>query len=339
MVTTNSIPLTASDPTSPRQRDDELALAKKILRIESEAVSSLVKRIDSSFLLALDLVSTCNGRVIATGMGKSGIIARKLAATLSSTGTAAYFVHPAEALHGDLGAIQATDIIVSVSHSGETPELVRLLEMTKRLGVKTITLTGAPNSTLGANGNVTLDCGVKTEACPLNLAPTASTTAALAVGDAFALVLAYRNGFKESDFAHLHPGGILGKRLLRIDQLMHTGSNIPTVSETTLFPEVIKTISAAGFGMTCVQNKDDLLVGVVTDGDIRRCLAKTTDVKDKTASDLMTPHPHHVKPGTLAVDALNIMEQNRITSLPVIDDGEKVHGILHLHDLWRTEWF
>jgi len=272
-------------------------------------------------------------------MGKSGIIARKLAATLSSTGTPAYFVHPAEALHGDLGAIQKTDVVMSLSHSGETPELVRLLEMTKRLGVKTIALTGSPDSALGTNTDVTLECAVKTEACPLNLAPTASTTAALALGDAFALVLAYRRGFKEADFAHLHPGGILGKRLMQVDRLMHTGAAIPVVRSTANFTDVIESISRAGFGMTCVEDGVGLLIGVVTDGDIRRSLTNTTPYADKTAQDLMSPNPHHVKLDTLAVDALNIMEQNRITSLPVIDEAGKVNGVLHLHDLWQTEWF
>ncbi len=314
-------------------------MAKKILLIESEAVSALVDRVDDSFLLAIDLVDSCKGRVITTGMGKSGIIARKLAATFSSTGTAAYFVHPAEALHGDLGAIQRTDVVVSLSHSGETPELVLLLEMTKRLGVKTITLNGSPNSTLSKNGDITIDCAVKGEACPLNLAPTASTTATLAIGDAFALVLAYRRGFKETDFAHLHPGGILGKRLMQVDRLMHTGTNLPAVTATAGFSEVIETISASGFGMTCVQDETGTLLGVVTDGDIRRALTKTSTWPEKRAQDLMSSRPHHVRPNTLAVDALNIMEQNRITSLPVTDNAGKLTGILHLHDLWQTEWF
>jgi arabinose-5-phosphate isomerase len=338
-VTNDTTHLTAHGPADASQRDTELALAKNILQIEADAVSALIDRIDESFLGAVDLVSVCQGRVISTGMGKSGIIARKFAATLSSTGTAAYFVHPAEALHGDLGAIQTTDIVVSVSQSGETPELVRLLEMTRRLGVKTIALTGTPSSTLATNGDIVLDCGVQTEACPLNLAPSASTTAALALGDALALVLAYRNGFKATDFAHLHPGGILGKRLLRVDRLMHTGADVPTVTSTALFPEVIKTISAAGFGMTCVQDTDDLLLGIVTDGDIRRCLATTVTFENKTARDVMTQRPHYVKPDTLAVDALNLMEKNRITSLAVTDDDGKLYGILHLHDLWRTELF
>jgi len=338
-VTTDSRTQTSPAQIIARQRDDELTLAKTILQIESDAVASLVTRIDDTFLLALDLVDNCKGRVIATGMGKSGIIARKLAATLSSTGTPAYFVHPAEALHGDLGAIQKTDVVMSLSHSGETPELVRLLEMTKRLGVKTIALTGSPDSTLGTNTDVTLECAVKTEACPLNLAPTASTTAALAVGDAFALVLAYRRGFKEADFAHLHPGGILGKRLMRVDRLMHTGPAIPAVRSTANFTDVIESISRAGFGMACVEDGAGVLIGVVTDGDIRRSLTKATTYADKTARDLMSPNPHHVTPDTLAVDALNIMEQNRITSLPVIDETGKLNGILHLHDLWQTEWF
>ena len=224
-----------------------LELARRVLRIEAEAVGALAERLDDGFDAALELLRSCNGRVIVTGMGKSGIIARKLAATLSSTGTPSYFIHPAEAVHGDLGAIQPNDVLVVISQSGETPEILRLLETIRRLDARLIALTGARTSTLGETSDVTLDCGVSTEACPLNLAPTASTTAALALGDALAMALLVRRGFREEDFAHLHPGGQLGKRLLRVDRLMHGPQGLPTVSPASDDDDVVATINSGGF--------------------------------------------------------------------------------------------
>ena len=316
-----------------------LELARRVLRIEADAVEAIADRLDDRFDSALALLLRCRGRVIATGMGKSGIIARKLAATLSSTGTAAYFIHPAEAVHGDLGAIQPTDVVVGLSQSGETPEILRLVETIRRLGARLIAFTGAPSSTLGDAADVTLDCGVRAEACPLNLAPTASTTAALALGDALAMALLVGKGFREEDFAHLHPGGQLGKRLLRVDRLMHAGTELPVVTPSESTDAVVDTISNGGFGMACVIDPAGRVAGIVTDGDLRRHLAGTSTLAGRTARDLMTPHPVTIGPRTLAVEALNEMERRRITSLIVVDDDRRPLGLIHLHDLWRTELF
>ena len=316
-----------------------LDLARRVLRIEADAVRSLADRLDSRFDAALALLLAGTGRVIVTGMGKSGIIARKLAATLSSTGTPAYFVHPAEAVHGDLGAIQPSDVVIGLSHSGETPEILRLLETIRRLDARLIALTGAADSTLGEAADVTLDCGVRTEACPLNLVPTASTTAALALGDALAMALLVSKGFREDDFAHLHPGGELGKRMLRVERLMHTGAEIPTVAPPATVEEVVATISAGGFGMACVVASDGRVAGIITDGDLRRHLAEPAGLAGKTARELMTAGPVTVAPRALAVEALNRMEGRRITSLIVVDDERRLLGLVHLHDLWRTELF
>ena len=316
-----------------------IELARRVLRIEARAVGAVAERLDERFDAALELLSSCAGRVIATGMGKSGIIARKLAATLSSTGTPSYFIHPAEAVHGDLGAIQPSDVLVVLSHSGETPEVLRLIETVRRLGARLIALTGAPAGTLGRSSDVTLDCGVSAEACPLNLAPTASTTAALALGDALAMALLVRKGFREEDFAHLHPGGRLGKRLLRVERLMHGGAELPAVAPAADDGEVIATIGAGGFGMACVVGGDGRLAGVITDGDLRRNLAGAAGLAGRRARELMTPDPVTIGPATLAVEALRRMENRRITSLVVVDDARRPLGVVHLHDLWRTELF
>ena len=316
-----------------------LDLARRVLRIEAEAVRSLADRIDGRFDAALALLLACAGRVIVTGMGKSGIIARKLAATLSSTGTPAYFIHPAEAVHGDLGAIQPGDVVIGLSHSGETPEILRLLETIRRLGARLIAFTGASDSTLAEAADVTLDCGVHMEACPLNLVPTASTTAALALGDALAMVLLVSKGFREDDFAHLHPGGQLGKRLLCVERLMHTGADVPTVMPPAAVDEVIATIGAGGFGLVCVVGADGRVAGIITDGDLRRHLAEPTGIGGKTARELMTAGPVTIGPGALAVEALNRMEERRITSLIVANEEQRLLGLIHLHDLWRTELF
>lgn len=324
--------------SEPTQKTD-LALARQVITIESDSVGALVDKLDQRFNDAIDLLVACRGRVIATGMGKSGIIARKLAATFSSTGTAAYFIHPAEAVHGDVGAIQATDVVIGLSHSGETPELLRLLETTRRLGAKIIALTGASESAFGRAADVTLDCGVRIEACPMNLVPTASTTAALALGDALAMVLLVRKGFKQDDFAHLHPGGQLGRRLLRVERIMHSGRSIPSVTPDTLIDDVVTTMSSGGFGMACVQREDGTLAGIVTDGDIRRHLATPEKLFGKTAAQVMTLKPYTISSTALAVEALNIMEQHRITSLLVVGIDNQLCGLVHLHDLWRTELF
>ncbi|MXZ71731.1 MAG: KpsF/GutQ family sugar-phosphate isomerase [Acidobacteria bacterium] len=318
-------------------------LARRVMRIEAEAVAAIADRLDERFDAAVDLLASGSGRVIVTGMGKSGIIARKLAATLSSTGTAAYFIHPAEAVHGDLGAIHPTDVVIALSQSGETPELIRLIEMIRRLDARLIALTGSVESALGEAADVALDCSVSAEACPLNLAPTASTTAALALGDALAMALLVRKGFREEDFAHLHPGGQLGKRLLRVDQLMHSGGEVPVVAPDASFDDVVETITDGGFGMTCVADADGRLAGIVTDGDLRRHLPtrrrSAPPPGEQRARDIMSAEPLTIDPSTLAVEALLLMERRRITSLPVVDAGRRVAGLIHLHDLWRTELF
>ena len=316
-----------------------IELARRVLRIEAQAVGAVADRLDQRFDAALDLLLTCAGRVIVTGMGKSGIIARKLAATLSSTGTPSYFIHPAEAVHGDLGAIQPSDVLVVISQSGETPETLRLIETVRRLDARLIAFTGDLESTLAETADVALDCSVSTEACPLNLAPTASTTAALALGDALAMTLLVSKGFREEDFAHLHPGGQLGKRLLRVERLMHGGAELPTVTPSADDRTVIATIGAGGFGMACVVDDDGRVAGIITDGDLRRHLTGTPGLAGRKARDLMTDNPVTIGPATLAVEALNRMESRRITALIVVDDDGRPLGVVHLHDLWRTELF
>ena len=317
----------------------DLELARAVLRTEADAVRALIARLDDRFVAAVQLLADCRGRVIVTGMGKSGIIARKIAATLSSTGTSAYFVHPAEAAHGDLGAVRNEDLLIALSRSGETPEILRLSELTKRLGVRIVAITGASSSSLGQTADVALECRVDEEACPLNLAPTASTTAALALGDALAMTLHVRKGFREEDFANLHPGGQLGKRLLRIDRLMHTSDQLPLVDMATPLRVVVATMSAKGFGMACVTRADSTLAGIITDGDLRRRLSVAENLLAQRAADVMTKNPITIRPAALAAEALAILEARRITSLVVVDDASRVVGIVHLHDLWRTELF
>lgn len=317
----------------------DVDLARTVIRAEAEAVRGLLDRLDERFVQAVQLLADCPGRVIVTGMGKSGIISRKVAATLSSTGTPAYFLHPAEAVHGDLGVIQGDDLVIALSRSGETPEILRLLETLKRLRARIIAVTGSPSSTLGETADVALDCRVDGEACPLNLAPTASTTAALALGDALAMTLMVRKGFREEDFASLHPGGQLGKRLLRVDRLMHAGDRLPRVAPDTPLPDVASAMSAGKLGMACVTGEDRGLLGVVTDGDVRRRLAERIDPAALSAADVMTRTPVTIPPSTLAAEALSLLEARRITSLIVVDDAGRVDGVVHLHDLWRTELF
>ena len=317
----------------------DLDLARRVLRVEADAVRALVDRVDERLGTAVEILAACRGRVIVTGMGKSGIIARKIAATLSSTGTPSHFLHPAEAAHGDLGVIQSDDVLVALSHSGETTELVRLIEIVKRIGAGLIALTGAPDSPLGQVADVTLDCHVDAEACPMNLAPTASTTAALALGDALAMTLLVRKGFREEDFAHLHPGGRLGKRLVPVERFMHTGDAVPLVPDDAAMPETVQTISRGGFGMTCVTDTAGVLAGIITDGDLRRHLGAGRSLSDVTAADVMTREPLTIHPTLLAAEALNLMEARRITALIVVDAERRVTGLVHLHDLWRTELF
>jgi arabinose-5-phosphate isomerase len=314
-----------------------LELARQVLRTEAAAIIGLVDRIDGAFERAVELLHECRGRVIVTGMGKSGIICRKIAATLSSTGTAAWFLHPAEAIHGDLGAIREDDVVLALSHSGETDELLRLLESIRRIGARVIALTGNSASTLARAADVTLDCGIAEEACPMNLVPTASTTAALAMGDALAMTLLVRKGFSEDQFASLHPGGKIGRRLMRVENAMHSGESAPVVLTTTPIPDVIHEMSSKRLGMTCVVDDHRRLVGVFTDGDLRRLMSRAANVLTLTAADGMTANPITIRRGLLAVEALKIMETHKITSIIVVDARALVEGVVHLHDLWRTQ--
>src|SRR3954471_18388501 len=274
-----------------RARMADLTLARKVLETEAAAILALVSRLDRKFECSVELLRQCRGRVILTGMGKSGIICRKIAATLTSTGTPALFLHPAEAIHGDLGVIQADDVVVALSYSGETDEILRLLETIRRLGAKLVAVTGTPGSTLAQAADVALDCSVAEEACPLNLVPTASTTAALAIGDALAMTLLVAKGFRQEDFASLHPGGKIGKRLMRVEALMHGGRLCPLVRAETRMRDVICEMSSKQLGMTCVVDGDDRLLGIITDGDLRRQMERTSEVLTLTAGDVMTRGP------------------------------------------------
>ena len=316
----------------------DIALARKVLQTEAAAILALVDRLDDRFDQAVRLLLDCRGRVIVTGMGKSGIICRKIAATLSSTGTPAFFLHPAEATHGDLGVIRGDDVVIALSYSGETDELLRLLETIKRLGSRMIAITGNCASTLGQAAEVALDCHVSEEACPLNLVPTASTTAALALGDALAMTLLVAKGFREEDFANLHPGGKLGKRLMRAEQLMAGGDKAPIVTIATAMPDVVYEMNRKGLGMTCVVDEQGRLAGIITDGDLRRQMTgSAANLLERAAGEVMTRNPVTINRATLAAEALHVLEQRKITSVVVVDEGRKVEGVVHLHDLWRTE--
>ncbi|HEU5453118.1 MAG TPA: KpsF/GutQ family sugar-phosphate isomerase [Terriglobales bacterium] len=314
---------------------------ENVVRIEAEALRALADRLAgpmaTAFERAVDCLIDCGGRVVVTGMGKSGLIARKIAATLSSTGTPSLFLHPAEAVHGDLGMVVSGDVVVALSSSGETQEILTLLAMIKRLQVKLIALTGEPRSTLAQAADIVLDCSVAREACSLGLAPTASTTTLLALGDALAVALAEKRGFKEEHFADLHPGGKLGKKLARVSALMHSGDALPSVSSATPMKDVIYEMSRKKLGVTTVV-EGGRLVGIISDGDLRRLLERRgKDVLDLTAGDCMTRNPWTISPDEFAIAALNVMEQRKITSLAVVDGDGTLQGIIHLHDLWGTE--
>lgn len=314
--------------------------ARRVLETEAGAVSALIPRLDHRFDRAIELLASCTGRVVLTGMGKSGIIARKIAATLSSTGTPALFVHPADAIHGDLGMLAERDLAVAVSNSGETHELVRLLPTLKRLGVPVVGLVGEMESTLAHYSDVVLNVGVDREACALGLAPTASTTAALALGDALAVVLSERKGLRPRDFARLHPGGGLGGRLMLVSDLMHRGDEIPKATASTSMKDVIDEISRKGLGIAGIVAEDGRLAGVISDGDLRRMLqSRGASILACTATECMTPNPVTIGGDQLATKALNLMERKKITSLPVPDAAGRLVGIIHIHDLWRTEMF
>ena len=322
------------------ERAVSLATAKRVLRIEAEALNELLQRLDASFERAVDLLLACKGRVVVIGMGKSGLIGRKIAATFSSTGTPSIFLHPAEAVHGDLGMLMRKDSVLAVSYGGETEEIVALLETVKRLGLKMIALTGRPQSTIATASDVVLDVSVKEEACSLNLAPTASTTAAMAMGDALAIALLDRRGFSPGDFAALHPGGRLGKKLLRVENLMHSGENMPRVSSNSRMPDVIYEMSKKGLGMTVVVDDRGRLAGILTDGDLRRLMQQRGAATiDLVVGECMNRTPQTLPPDDLAGSALRIMEERKITSLVVVDPERKPLGVVHLHDLWTLELF
>lgn len=314
--------------------------ARQVLKIEAEAIVDLIPRLGADFDRAIDLLAKCQGRVVTTGMGKSGLICRKIAATLAGSGTPSLFLHPAEAVHGDLGMLTSQDLVVALSNSGETAELLRLVETVKRLAIPLISMVGDTGSTLARSSDVALNVGVNQEACPFGLAPTASTTAALALGDALAIALSETKGFRIEDFARLHPGGHLGKRLARVAELMHRGDSIPKVETATPMDRVIYEMSRKGMGVTSVVDREDRLLGVISDGDLRRLLERQREgLLSRTAGECMTTQPVTLQAEALATEALNLMEQGSITSLMVVDRQRKIVGIIHLHDLWGTEMF
>jgi arabinose-5-phosphate isomerase len=316
-------------------------IGENVVRIEADALRALADRLAGpmaeAFAGAVQCLYSCGGRVVVTGMGKSGLVARKIAATLSSTGTPALFMHPVEAVHGDLGMIVRGDVVLALSQSGDTVEILNLVPNIKRLDVRLVAMTGALRSTLAQAADIVLDCSVAQEACSLGLAPTASTTTMVALGDALAVALAEKRGFKEEDFADLHPGGKLGKKLARVSRLMHTGDAIPRVTPRTPMSEVIYEMSRKQLGVAAVTEGDKLL-GIISDGDLRRLLERRgKDVLDLTAGECMTRDPKTIRPDEFAAAALNVMEQRKITSLAVVGEGGRLEGIIHLHDLWGTE--
>jgi arabinose-5-phosphate isomerase len=313
--------------------------ARRVLKIEAQSILDLSERVDEHFTNAVELLYHCKGKVVLMGMGKSGLVGRKIASTFASTGTPAFFLHPAEGVNGDYGMLAKEDIVIAISNSGETRELLDVLPLIKRYGNRLIALTGNMNSSLAKAGDVYLNIHVKEEACPLGLAPTASTTATLALGDALAIVLMIKKGFDEKDFALLHPGGTLGKRLLlKVEDLMHVGKAFPTVTEKTLMKDVIFEITSKRLGVTAVCNGEGHLMGVITDGDLRRALEKFNDLLDRQASDVMTRNPKWIEKDALAAKAVQRMEEYSITSLFVFNQsGDKVPvGIIHLHDLLKA---
>jgi len=316
-----------------------LAEAKRVVRVEAEALLNLEASLDGEFTRAVEMILGASGRVVVTGMGKSGLIGAKIASTMASTGTPAFFLHPAEGIHGDLGMIMRGDVVIAVSNSGETDEVVRILPIVKRLGASLIAMAGNPGSTLAKSGDVFLDISVKEEACPLGLAPTASTTVTLAMGDALAVALLVSRGFKAEDFAMFHPGGTLGRRLLlKVEDIMHAGASLPLVASETLMREALFTITSKGLGITGVTAADGTLVGVITDGDLRRALERGLDIINLPASALMQGKPKRICRDELAARALQQMEKYSITSLFVFGDGtsETPIGIVHLHDLLKA---
>jgi arabinose-5-phosphate isomerase len=315
----------------------EIEQAKRVLRIESEAILSLIPRLNQAFTSAVKILFDCRGRAVLTGMGKSGFVANKIAATLASTGTPAFFMHPAEGIHGDLGMVVKGDVVIAISNSGETDEIINLLPAIKRLGVQLISLVGNRNSTLARMSDVTLDVSVAEEACPLGLAPTASTTAALAMGDALAAVLLEQRGFKAEDFALFHPGGSIGRRLLvRVRDLMHKDREVPATKEDALMKDAILEITSKKLGVTSIVDDREALVGILTDGDLRRALERGENILAHPVSQYMTRNPKVIGEEELAAKALQLMETYAITSLLILDDQRRVKGIIHMHDILKA---
>jgi len=314
-------------------------VARQVLQTEADAIRNLMENLGEDFDRVVEMIASCTGRVVWTGMGKSGIICRKIAATMRSTGTPALFLHPAEAIHGDLGMVVQGDLVVAVSQSGTTEEILDLLEILRRIGVTLIAVTSNPDSPLADAADLHLDLGVRREACPLDLAPTASTTASLALGDALAMAVSVKKGFREEDFARLHPGGKLGKRFLKVADLMHAGEAVPRVAADTAMKDVIYEMSRKALGMTTVQDEDGRLLGVITDGDLRRLMERDPDPLARTAEEVMHRGGVCIAPDELATAALRLLEERRITSLMVCGGDAPVQGVLHLHDLWGVGLF
>jgi arabinose-5-phosphate isomerase len=312
---------------------------RRVLEIESQAVGALASRLDERFDRAVEMLGDCEGRIVVTGMGKSGLIGQKIAATLSSTGRPANFMHPAEALHGDLGMLTEKDVLLALSNSGETAEVVRLLELVRRIGARIVALTGRADSTLARHADIHIDVAVSEEACSLDLVPTASTTAMLAMGDALAVAGYERRGFSARDFARFHPGGHLGRKLQQVGPLMHTGDGLPVCLADKPLRDGLKQMDEHGLGVLCVTDSGGRLTGVLTDGDLRRRMLREDNPLSGTIADAMTANPRTIGAEALAVDALKLMEDKKITSLPVVDEDGKLAGLIHLHDLWRTELF
>jgi arabinose-5-phosphate isomerase len=313
-----------------------LESARRVLRIEEASLEALRSRLGAEFGIAVELIKACNGRVVFAGMGKSGLVCRKIAATFASTGTPSLFLHPAEGGHGDLGMLARGDVLVAVSNSGETQELIRLLPAVKRLGVPIISMTGGATSTLAARADVVLDISVTEEACPLNLAPTASTTVTMALGDALAVALLEARGFTEDDFAFFHPIGALGRRLLTVSEIMHVGDEIPRVALGTIMREALFEITSKQLGFTTVLDGDDRLLGIITDGDLRRSLENKSDPLSLTAGQVMTHSPKVIHADALAAKALQLMESNKIMSLVIVDSESRVVGVIHMHDMLKA---
>jgi arabinose-5-phosphate isomerase len=311
-----------------------ISIAKEVIRKEAQAIFDLENKINHEFVQAVNLLATCKGRVIISGMGKSGIIGRKIAATLTSTGTSAMFLHPAEGMHGDLGAVHKDDVIICISKSGDTSELFQIFPVLKRIGVPIISIVGNRRSRIAERSDIVLDVSVKEEACPFNLAPTSSTTAALVMGDALAVALLEKRNFNSEDFSMFHPGGSLGKKLsMKIDDIMFTGDRIPKVNEDLPLEKVIFEITSKRFGSTCVINQNDKLTGIITDGDVRRLVEKTKDIWNLTAKDVMSKFPKTVKTGVMASEALKLMTDFSIMQVIIVDEENRPKGIVHIHDL------